>query len=169
MLTEAQLARQDEVDNTIYQMLCNLANQDLPWNIEHIGQVRDAIQDVLVDGVHVASPMDFYPYLVEDGDAQSSAEDVARLEAVVEAYHDLHERACSIGPSNGFFCCACQTTITSESETNRPDPYHPAIVQHRDCPKLLQERQARDGRYYPNISYFRVRDGRYVVSIEKGK
>ena len=62
-LTKEQLKRQDEVDNACYAFLLELAKgSDLRWDMEGISQVREAVQDVLVDKLHIMSEMEFYPY-----------------------------------------------------------------------------------------------------------
>ena len=50
-LTEQQIERQDFVDNAIYDMINELipSNKEMEWNIEAIGEVRDAIQNQLVE------------------------------------------------------------------------------------------------------------------------
>lgn len=50
-LTKQQIERQDFVDNAIYDMINELipSNKEMEWNIEAIGEVRDAIQNQLVE------------------------------------------------------------------------------------------------------------------------
>ena len=50
-LTKQQIERQDFVDNAIYDMINELipSNKEMEWNIEAIGEVRDAIQNQLID------------------------------------------------------------------------------------------------------------------------
>ncbi len=63
-LTSEQIARQDEVDNAIMQLLSDLAGRELPeWNIALIGKVRDAIEDVLCPPM---TRQEFYPYIEVD-------------------------------------------------------------------------------------------------------
>jgi len=63
-LTKEQEARQDEVDNACYAFLLELAKaSDLPWDMEDISEVREAVQSVLVEKRHIMSEMEFYPYL----------------------------------------------------------------------------------------------------------
>lgn len=58
-----QVNRQDEVDNACYAFLLELAKgSDLPWDIEDISTVREAVQSVLVEKRHIMSEMEFYPY-----------------------------------------------------------------------------------------------------------
>lgn len=67
-LARKQLDRQDCVDNAIFHLLHDLSPQgtELKWDIEAIGEVRDAICDVLVHKKRVISEMDFYPYIKHD-------------------------------------------------------------------------------------------------------
>ncbi len=69
-LTQKQINRQDLVDGAIFELLEQLApnGAQLQWNIEHIGAVRDAVLNVLVDNCKVMSEMDFYPYISESDD-----------------------------------------------------------------------------------------------------
>ncbi len=63
-LTDAQMERQDAVDNACHDLLNELANgKVVRWNIEHISAVREAVQEVLVDQLHLMTKMEFYPYI----------------------------------------------------------------------------------------------------------
>jgi hypothetical protein len=63
-LTKEQLARQDQVDNACYAFLLELAKgSDLPWDMEDISEVREAVQNVLVERRHIMSEMEFYPFV----------------------------------------------------------------------------------------------------------
>lgn len=64
-LTDAQLERQDEVDNAIWGMVQKLAGTELPWDIEAISDVRDLVQDIVHSHTGVEYN-DFYPYLDQD-------------------------------------------------------------------------------------------------------
>jgi len=59
-LTKEQLSRNDDIDNTVYQMLLTLlekSEEEFPWNMGVIGDVTDAIEDVLEKkGYHVRHP-----------------------------------------------------------------------------------------------------------------
>ena len=50
-LTEEQIKRQDYVDNAIYQLVreINPVDKEIAWDIEMIGDVRDVIEDWLVE------------------------------------------------------------------------------------------------------------------------
>ena len=65
-LTDKQIKRQDNVDNTIHEMLIGLIPNDktLDWDIEIIGRVRDVVEQIFVEK-HICTDMEFYPYIEE--------------------------------------------------------------------------------------------------------
>lgn len=64
-LTDNQIIRQDQVDNAIYKLLCeiNPSQKEIIWNIEMIGEIRDQIQKWFVDYLAITDEMTFYPYI----------------------------------------------------------------------------------------------------------
>jgi len=62
-LSDDQLKRQDFVDNGIYDLVKRLipSTKEIEWNIEMIGDVRDAIQHWLVDQYKIVDELEFYP------------------------------------------------------------------------------------------------------------
>ena len=63
-LTGAQIDRQDCVDSAIHALLNDLAmGQEIAWDMEFIGDVREAVQEVIVDKLHLITEMEFYPYI----------------------------------------------------------------------------------------------------------
>ncbi len=69
-LTKRQLERQDDVDNACFNLLTDLAGDKaskLEWDMEHISAVREAVQEVLVDKLHLMTEQEFYPYLEDKG------------------------------------------------------------------------------------------------------
>lgn len=64
-LSEAQIKRQDIVDNAIYDLLneVNPSQQKIEWDIEMIGEIRDLIQIWLVDRLAITDEKTFYPYI----------------------------------------------------------------------------------------------------------
>ena len=46
-LTEKMLQRNDEIDNAVFTCLCALAEQDLSWDMEIIGEATEHIKNVL--------------------------------------------------------------------------------------------------------------------------
>lgn len=64
-LTDDQIQRQDFVDNAIYELLrkTNPSEQEIKWNIEAIGEIRDVIQLWLVERLAITNEMTFYPYI----------------------------------------------------------------------------------------------------------
>lgn len=67
-LTEEQIERQDNVDNAIYQLIqeLNQTADKIRWDIEMIGEVRDVIEDWLVERLKITDEQSFYPYLEEN-------------------------------------------------------------------------------------------------------
>ena len=65
-LTEQQIERQDFVDNAIFNLINELipSNKEMEWDIELIGEVRDAILTKLVEK-GLCSEQEFYPYIEE--------------------------------------------------------------------------------------------------------
>lgn len=67
-LTQEQLDRQDFVDNNILLLLNELPPfkvGEIEHDIELIGKVRDAIEEVLVRDLHLCTSMEFYPFIAE--------------------------------------------------------------------------------------------------------
>jgi hypothetical protein len=68
-LTDAQLTRQDIVDNAIFAMVRDLlpeeAKKKLEWDIELVGGVVDVIIEYL-EKKGICTEMEFYPYFVEE-------------------------------------------------------------------------------------------------------
>ena len=64
-LTKKQIERQDFVDNQIFELMQKLlpASRTIEWDIEAIGEIRDAIRAQVVDKKRVISEAQFYPYL----------------------------------------------------------------------------------------------------------
>lgn len=69
-LTDGQTERQDYVDNACHRLLNELAigvannGRDIvEWDMEHISAIREAVQGVLVDKLHLMTEMEFYPYV----------------------------------------------------------------------------------------------------------
>ena len=61
--TEDQIKRQDFVDNEIYHLVKRLipSTREIEWDIEMIGDIRDTIQDWLVDKYGIVDELEFYP------------------------------------------------------------------------------------------------------------
>ena len=65
-LTEQQIERQDFVDNAIFDLINELipSGKEMEWDIETIGEIRDAIQSQLVER-GFCTEQEFYPYIEE--------------------------------------------------------------------------------------------------------
>jgi hypothetical protein len=69
--TGRETERQDCVDNLVYNLMLELGLTDedtLEWDIEEIGEVRDLIQEILVDKHKLMTKQEFYPYRELDND-----------------------------------------------------------------------------------------------------
>ena len=66
-LTSKELERQDFVDGMIFELInaINPSSEQVDWDIEMIGDVRDRIQFWLIKHYAVAVEQDFYPYIPE--------------------------------------------------------------------------------------------------------
>lgn len=66
-LTDAQLRRQDSVDNAIFGLIQSLnpSGKEVAWDIEMISEVRETIQHWLVDQLEQCNEQTFYPYIEE--------------------------------------------------------------------------------------------------------
>lgn len=69
-LTQAQLDRQDEVDAVCFNFILQLSGEQstdaggkIEWDMETIQAVREAVQEVIVDKLHLMTEMEFYPYI----------------------------------------------------------------------------------------------------------
>jgi hypothetical protein len=62
-LTVKQTNRQDLVDNTIQALLQDLTGQDIGWDIAVISDIRDEIENQVVNKLELMTEMEFYPYL----------------------------------------------------------------------------------------------------------
>ncbi|GHT66175.1 hypothetical protein FACS189452_01600 [Bacteroidia bacterium] len=66
VVTKKQIERQDFVDNAIFELLqtVNPSNKEFDWDIEMIGDIRDAIQHYIIKKTD-CSEQEFYPYIEE--------------------------------------------------------------------------------------------------------
>ena len=66
-LTSRELERQDFVDGLIFDLINNLvsSSEQVDWDIEMIGDIRDRIQYWLVEHYEITNEQDFYPYIPE--------------------------------------------------------------------------------------------------------
>lgn len=66
-LTKKQIQRQDFVDDKIFELINELLppSKKMDWDIEAIGEVRDAVRWVIVNKRKLMNEMAFYSYLDE--------------------------------------------------------------------------------------------------------
>ena len=64
-LTSEQIERQDSVDNAIYQLIqeLNPTVDEIRWDIEMIGDVRDVIGDWIVERLKITDEHNFYAWV----------------------------------------------------------------------------------------------------------
>ena len=62
-MTREQINRQDLVDNAIYQMIhdTNPIEEEIPFDIEMIGMIRDTVEKVLIDFNVIKTEAEYYP------------------------------------------------------------------------------------------------------------
>jgi hypothetical protein len=66
-LDESQIAIQDFVDNTIYELIqrLNPSQKTINWDIEMIADIREKIRYWLVERYNLIDEKTFYPYIAE--------------------------------------------------------------------------------------------------------
>jgi len=79
-LTREQQERQDFVDNACQNLLNQLAGVAIPWNIELIGEIRDAAQSVIVDNLQMMTEQKFYPFTADEKGAVENEPDLSSVE-----------------------------------------------------------------------------------------
>ena len=64
-LTKRQIARQDFVDNQIFVLINSLlpASKRMGWDIELIGNIREAIRRKIVEEAKIVDEKHFYPFI----------------------------------------------------------------------------------------------------------
>ncbi len=65
-LTKEEIQKQDYVDMCCFGLLQMLAKPgNIKWDIEQIGIIRDAAQEVICDNLLLMTAQEFYPALIE--------------------------------------------------------------------------------------------------------
>ena len=66
-LTSLEISIQDYVDGVIFELIQSLnpTKQPTEWNIEMIGDIRDTIEDWVVDKPKMCTDGEFYSYIPE--------------------------------------------------------------------------------------------------------
>ena len=66
-LSDSQIARQDVVDNLIFELIKMIhpSTTQIRWNIELIGDIRNCLREWIVDRYELCDDQSFYPYFVE--------------------------------------------------------------------------------------------------------
>lgn len=74
-LTKSQLIQQDFVDNCIFEMLKDITGcPDLEWNIEAIGNVRDAVIEYYYSDED--DEYEFYPWILDSEEVPDDVDEV---------------------------------------------------------------------------------------------
>jgi len=63
-LTREEGERLDFVHNTIHQMICDLAGQEVEWDTETVGEISDRVEELVCNRLHIMSDLEFAPYLM---------------------------------------------------------------------------------------------------------
>lgn len=66
-LTNLEISRQDYVDDAIFKLIqgVNPTKQPIEWNIEMIGDIRDAVENWMVTRLKICAEREFYPFIEE--------------------------------------------------------------------------------------------------------
>ena len=66
-LSRNEIERQDFVDNAIFHLIkkLNPSSKEIDWNIEMIGEVRDAVSSLIVNDLKLCNEYEFYPYKID--------------------------------------------------------------------------------------------------------
>lgn len=103
MFTDKEIERQDTVDNAIQNLMVELAPwgvDDIEWNMEYIGEIRDTIKEFLVDKLHLMTEQQFYPYrelgedenvILEPSEPEQAKEMIVTDEQIVTAMKQVVE------------------------------------------------------------------------------
>ncbi|GAH68344.1 unnamed protein product [marine sediment metagenome] len=62
-LTERQTEQLDEVDNACHDLLCKLAGKNVDWDMEHIGEIAEVVEDIICNKLGLMTEMEFRPYI----------------------------------------------------------------------------------------------------------
>ena len=90
-LTDEQIARQDEVDNMINELIHNIVpgkEFDLPWDMEMIGDIRDVIQNWVVRK-RLCTEYEFYPWIIEEDELADGTQQENSPEHTFQANNSL--------------------------------------------------------------------------------
>ena len=62
-LTRQEMERLDFVHNTIHQMICDLAGQEIEWDAGTIGEISDLVEELVCGRLGLMTDLEFAPYL----------------------------------------------------------------------------------------------------------
>lgn len=61
---EEEIERLDYVHSKIAQLLCDLAGQDVPWDINVIGEISDLAEKYICSELQIMPPEKFSPFVI---------------------------------------------------------------------------------------------------------
>ncbi len=62
-LTRPEMERLDYVHNSIHQLICDLAGQDVDWDVEVIGEISDLVEEHVCTKLGLMKDYEFAPYI----------------------------------------------------------------------------------------------------------
>jgi hypothetical protein len=96
-LTQAQTEQQDAVDDACFNLIRELAGEDvsaddiakgdqggIEWDMELIGIVREAVQEVICDRLKLKTEMEFYPYIESESDGEELSPAIVEFMARID-------------------------------------------------------------------------------------
>lgn len=137
-LTQSQLDRCDAVDAAIHQLLLELTGKtedELEQDMEHIGDIRDAVQEVICDRLKIMSPMDFYPWIKSCGNCDCYKSDNVSPLGTINGSCSLDG---SLKPVSDEGCCE-RWKNDKEAWTQPPQAKEPETDEKDDEPYSKEE------------------------------
>ena len=126
-LTREQTDRQDNVDNTIFAMVCDVdpmpewvrlnSGKPIEWDIDIISRIRGVVQNYFVEERKECTEMGFYPYLEESEDIEVVDNSVALTNAAINCKVWKHptKQICDNCSAGGFSFLECGSFPGSDS------------------------------------------------------
>lgn len=62
-LTDDEIQRLDYVHNSIHHLLCNLAGQEIEWDISVIEEISDLAEEHICGKLKLMTPKEYAPYI----------------------------------------------------------------------------------------------------------
>jgi len=74
-LTQQEIDQQDKLEGLCYKLISDLVEQQVDWNQEWIGELADAVTDIVCNQLKLAKEPEFYPYTQMSRPDQKQKED----------------------------------------------------------------------------------------------